>query len=330
MYKINDFRSWRDLLGEIISDPQEKQRIAQILKINPVTLSRWCSSTTKPRYDNIRLLLEALPHYQAQFAEFLADDFPQLFNDLKVQEDDIPEIPSAFYGRILNAYTSSPPILRSSTIDILILQQILAHIDPTQQGLSAIIIQCMPPNQHSRVLSLRKTYGRGTLPWINHDYQTQFFGAESQVGQAVVSGHPIVVQCRCEKSRLFPSQLIAQEESSVAYPILQADRTAGCLLIICKQPHYFSQMRLDLVKYYADLLALAFEPDEFYDLTQIELGIMPEGNLQQPLLTRFQSRVTQKMIQSAQHHPLTRPQAEILVWQELEQELLALTLSINN
>ncbi len=322
---IKEAKTWRELLGKIISDAQEKQRIAQSLNINPVTLSRWCSSSTKPRYDNIRLLLEALPDYRQQFAEFLAEDFPQLFNEQIEEEVKQPEIPSAFYGRVLNAYTSSPPILRASTMSILILQQVLTHIDPSQQGMAAIIIQCMRPDEKSKVRSLRKTYGRGSISWINHDYQTQLFGAESQAGQAVVSGHPIILQCSYEKTRHFPEQAIPQEESSVAYPILQADHTAGCLLVISNQPYYFTQARLDLIKSYADLLALAFEPDEFYELSQMELGIMPGGYLQQSYLGEFREHVMKKMIQAMQKKELlTRLQAEQLVWRELESELIEL------
>lgn len=323
---MKEIKTWRELLGEIISNSLEKQRIAQALKINPVTLSRWSSGHTKPRYDNIRLLLEALPQQRKQLAELLADDFPQLFNEQTSQDMPLREIPSTFYGRVLNAYTGSPTILRSSTICILILQQILTHIDPGQQGMAAIIIQCMPPDEKGRIHSLRKTYGRGTAPWISHDYQTQFFGVESMVGQALIAGHPITIQCNCEKTRIFTEQYTVQEESCVVYPIMQADRTAGCLLIISSQAHYFNQVRVDLMKCYADLLSLAFEPEEFYDLGQIELGIMPDIQTQQGYLADFQQRVIQKMLQAAQSkQSFTRLQAELLVWQELEQELLRLT-----
>ncbi len=33
--------SWRELLGRIIADPQEKQPIVNELSINPITLNRW-------------------------------------------------------------------------------------------------------------------------------------------------------------------------------------------------------------------------------------------------------------------------------------------------
>jgi transcriptional regulator with XRE-family HTH domain len=326
MQIMEEIKTWRELLGEIISNSSEKQRIAQALKINPVTLSRWSSGHTRPRYDNIRLLLEAVPQQRKQLAELLADDFPQLFNEQVKPDTLLQEIPSAFYGRVLNAYTSSPAILRSSTICILILQQILTHIDPGQLGMAAIIIQCMPPTDPGKIRSLRKTYGRGTAPWVSHDYQTQFFGVESTVGQALISGHPITVQYNHEKTRIFAEQHSVQEESCAVYPIMQSDRTAGCLLVISSQVHYFNQVRIDLMKCYADLLTLAFEPEEFYNLSQIELGIMPNIQTQHSYLADFQQRVIRTMLQAAQNkQSFTRLQAELLVWQELEQELLHLS-----
>jgi hypothetical protein len=35
--------TWRDLLGSIIQDPQERRQLANESGINPVTLTRWVS-----------------------------------------------------------------------------------------------------------------------------------------------------------------------------------------------------------------------------------------------------------------------------------------------
>jgi hypothetical protein len=106
---------------------------------------------------------------------------------------------------------------------------------------------------------------------------------------------------------------------------LHAERTPGCLCIASTQPNTFSQAHLDLIQSYVDLMSLAFDAREFYPLTDIELGIMPPADAQKPLLVTFQKRVTQHMIQRVQHNqPLNRPQAELLIWQQLEEELLLL------
>jgi len=52
MHKVD---LWRELLGHIIEDPQERQRIAQELGISPITLSRWVKSDSmKPRPHNLQ------------------------------------------------------------------------------------------------------------------------------------------------------------------------------------------------------------------------------------------------------------------------------------
>ena len=75
------------------------------------------------------------------------------------------EIPSAFYERVLQAYTSNPPLLRSSSIRITIIQQMLGHLDPISAGLAVSVSVCMPPTADGVVRSLREDMGRGTSPW---------------------------------------------------------------------------------------------------------------------------------------------------------------------
>ncbi|MBA2395266.1 MAG: hypothetical protein H0V70_21265 [Ktedonobacteraceae bacterium] len=58
--------------------------------------------------------------------------------------------------------------------------------------------------------------------------------------------------------------------------------------------------------------------------------MMPSLPLQQDTLVTFQKRVKQKMLLALQEKKsLTRLQAESSVWQELEEELLHLTLDEN-
>ena len=105
----------------------------------------------------------------------------------------------------------------------------------------------------------------------------------------------------------------------VTLPILQADLAAGCLCVISTQPGYFSPSQLDILKNYADMLAVAFVPDKFYPLQDIELGVMPLFEDQRPYLATFQQRVLQRLKESTrQQQLLPRMEAERLVWQEIE------------
>jgi transcriptional regulator with XRE-family HTH domain len=319
-------QTWRELLGKVIADPQERQRIADALGVNPITLTRWATNKSNPRQDNLRPLFEALPQHRQLLTELIAQEFPQFINEALTQESIVPTIPSAFYAQVLNVHTTSPTRLRVSTMRLLILQQIIAHLDPHQEGLLAIIAQCVPPRTGHKVRSMHMTYGRSTPTWGSViENRILFFGAESQIGQALSTAQPFIVNTPEIHEMLFSMHSSPFDTSSLAYPLLQAERIAGCLAVASIQPHYFTQERLDLLQEYAHLLVLAFEPDEFYDLQDIELGIMPSPERQQIHLMGFQKRVTQHLIQASQRHEvLSRPQAELLVWQELEEEFLCL------
>jgi len=324
-------QTWRQLLGRVTGDPQERQRIADAVGVSAVTLVRWAMHKSNPRPDNLRPLVDALPQYRKQLVELIEEEYPHIFVRNSETKDISLEIPSAFYARVLSAHTTTSILLRESTICTLILQQILEHCDPQFKGMAIIIAQCMPPAPGQKVRSLRRTFGRASPPWNSHiEYHTQFLGAESQAGYAVMAGHFIVVQSREERMRTFPSHQSEEIESYAMFPILLADQTAGCLCVASTQQHYFTLERLDLLQRYADLLVLAFEPDKFYALDNIALGIMPDRRIQQPLIASFQQRVTQVMIQASRREQrLTRPQAETLVWHELEEELLALQLRLH-
>ncbi len=321
---MEEVQTWRELLAKVIGDSQERQRIAEALHVNPITLIRWTTGKSNPRQDNLRPLLDALPRYRQELIELISQEFPHFWAHTESGDDNLLDIPSAFYARIISAYTSSPTQLRTSSVCMLLLQQISGHLDPQRLGLAVVVFQCVAPVAGHKVHSLRKTLSRVTGTVTNYsDNWTQFVGAESQVGHAVFKGHQVTVLNSDEKARMFPTHHIAQEESTVTSPILLADRVAGALCVSSTQPNYFTQAHLDLIQNYVDLMMLAFEPHEFYDLGSIELGIMPPREVQQPYIASFHQRVTQRLIKATQEHqPLTRPMVEPEIWQEIESELL--------
>src|SRR6266851_1330869 len=63
-------KTWRQLLGTIVSDPQEEQRLIDIMGIRPITLVRWVQNKSEPRPYFLRQLLDALPqHGDSSLAE---------------------------------------------------------------------------------------------------------------------------------------------------------------------------------------------------------------------------------------------------------------------
>ncbi len=316
--------NWRELLKSLISDPRQRQHLADIAGINPVTLLRWAAGKSKPRWENLQPILEAYPRYRRQFIASLAAEYPQFFIEDQGSEKPALEIPSAFYSRVLKAYTSLPVQMRMSSICTLILNDIIDQLDTQQMGLVAIVVQCTPPTSGQKIRSLRTTLGRGTAPWPRQTEQdTLFLGAESQAGYTVISGHPVVIHSAHEKLRMFPTQHVFYEESAFTTPLMLAHRSAGCLYVASTQADYFTPQRQNLVQQYAELLVIVFDEAMLFDLNCIEPGLMPSYERQKPLLYHFQQRVYDCLVQAMRNQqPLTRIQAEAIVWSNIEEELL--------
>src|SRR5437764_782575 len=151
--------TWRELLGKIIADPHERQRIASELGVNPITLIRWVNKESKPRPQNLRQLLNALPEHQALLLELIAEEF-EGFSPSTVEneaEDAQQEIPSVFYSRVLRTRAATAKVLRFSSICNLVLQQAPVQLDPHRLGMAILVARCIPPSRENRIRSLRES-----------------------------------------------------------------------------------------------------------------------------------------------------------------------------
>ena len=100
---MQELSSWRVLLGQLIHDPQERNRIANELGINPATLVRWAHNETNPRPQNLSQLLKVVASANRQkLQESIAEEFPEF--GIKVNEefteDTSIEIPSGTYSSV--------------------------------------------------------------------------------------------------------------------------------------------------------------------------------------------------------------------------------------
>ena len=324
--------TWRALLGMVIKDPQEKQRLANELKISQLTLSRWVTNETRPRLHNLYQLVKALPEYRALLLPLLASEFEEFSSTTEIKEETAEEIPSAFYARVFQANAELTPTLRTWLIRDIILQQALEQLDPERKGMAIILVQCMPPTKERIVRSLREVMGRGLPPWSTDlEQQAILLGAESMVGYVVTTGRSITNQNLNRDQGIFPAYRAQWEESSTAHPILRGNLIAGCLLVSSVQPGYFSPERLTLIQNYAGLLVLAFGPEEFYELERIKLSVMPQFDIQRVHLATFQERVYRLMQEAARkNEPINVIKAEQLAWQQLEDELIHLPSQTNH
>jgi hypothetical protein len=171
--------TWRELLGTIISDPQEERRLIDLMGIRPITLLRWVQNKTEPRPYFLRQLLDALPQYRDSLLPLMEKEFPGVS---ELVEDEVPkEIAASFYTHVLETYVATPPSLRFWSICPLILQHILDHLDPEQRGMELLVVRCMPPaGQDQKIHSLREYVALGTPPWqTDLEERNLFLGAES-------------------------------------------------------------------------------------------------------------------------------------------------------
>ncbi len=330
---MSDQRDWRDLLGELIAHIPRRKNIAQVLGVHPQTLVRWSTGISQPQMENVETLLHHLPNIigTQELQQALSRAYPQHVISKDEPENTIQEIPSPFYRRIHHTYASQAIFLRNSSIQLLILQQLLKHLDPHQLGTLATLVQCVPPTSGypPYVRSLRIILARGTGLWeqsvngYNIEDLTLFFGAESPCGMAIQDGHQIITSRSTEPGSPSPLHWIEQEQSSVTIPILMGDRIAGGLYVISTQEHYFTPALLDILNGYSEMLTLAFNKEDYYGLPQITLSILPSQEQQQPILATVPRRILDLLRESYKHKlGLTLQQAEQQVWHKIEEELL--------
>jgi len=322
---MHNTKTWREVLGAIISEPHEKQRIARALNVSPFTLVHWVQGKATPQTQQMYQLLRALPQQQDALLPSIAEEFEEISQRELASEPETDEIPSIFYAHVLKGSTTTPLTIHYWSQANIILQQAIVQLDPYRTGMAIRITRCMPPAYDGKIRSLCESVGVGTPPWSGTLEQSALLlGAESLAGYALTSGHSIVIDSPDDYS-LFPIPQREYEASTAAFPIMRANLIAGVLLVASSHSGFFTSASLSLIQSYTNLLALAFETGAFYDPQIFALQTMPPIATQQNYLTTFHQRVADVLARSMQGgQPLNTTQAELQVWQQIEEEFLAL------
>ena len=321
---MSDPPSWRDLLKDIISDPFARDRLASMIGVHPMTLTRWVNNESNPRPQNLRQLLSALPYEQrTRMAGLLEGEHLDLSESVLSDSNDQIEYP--FVMQVLEMRETTSDVMLFWALCHKVFQHALRRLDPERIGVAIRVVLCMPPGRDGKIHSLRESMGRGTPPWSDDlEQEAIFLGAESLAGYVVASCRPEAVQDLSKQVYRLPAHRAEHELSATAVPLLYASRVAGCVLVSSTQPNFFvSSSRLSLIADFARLIALALKPEQFYPPEWVELRMMPSFEVQQERLASFRDRIIALMKETSnEREPLTRTQAEQLVWQQLEEELI--------
>lgn len=322
--EANNFKNWRELLGQAIRSSQEKHRLAHEMGVKPITLKRWVTGESRPREENIRRLARALPpDLSGPFLSLIGAEFPAFSPENGIQSHVVPEIHAELYAQAMQIYAQTPLSLAYNALYELIFPHALEHLDPERKGMSLVLVGCVPPMGGQKVRCLRQLRGIGTPPWERDlSRKTIFLGSESVAGSAVMNYRGASVGSR-DSTTFTPANWTDYEQSAIASPILRQARVAGALLASSALPHYFDEIHQGLLDLYAHLAVLLFGPEEFYDSTDIVLGVMPPLAQQLPYFENFEQRVSLKFEEARlRRTTITIQQARQRVWQDIAEELL--------
>lgn len=326
MSNLPEAATWRELLGQLILNPKERQRLATAIRVRPITLQRWSEGNFKPRDEHLRMLIKNLPPgIYSLFMHLLLVEFPQFFQQDLPEERFSQHIPSGFYERALSNLSMTPqPMYRQSMQDLL-LQQALEHLDPDRRGLSIILAACVTPRPGQKVRSLREMNGLATPPWP-HDLADKgmFLGMESLAGYAISHARPAIIDGR-EQMTFFPVRWTEHEQSTAAFPVMLQARFVGCMIVSSTREDFFTPQRLAVIEDYSHLAACIFETEESFAPDEIDLRLMPTDALQLPYFASYHQRLLNKFAEASNNgQQIQIQEARQLVWQDLEDELLQL------
>src|SRR5579863_5275446 len=312
-----DVTDWRELLKLIIQEPGIRKRIDNEIGKQAVNIKRWINGKAEPRVQNLKQLLNVIPEYREQFIDLLGDEFAdEFYTDF---DDAARDIPATFIASVLSARARTNMEIRYWSLCRLILEQAIGQLDPDRLGMAITVVRCMKTEKYPYIRSLRESVATGTPPWPgNLDQQSMFLGAESLAGLCVSSCRDVQNNDIRSNTNLLPAHQVEFELSAAAAPILLSGRCAGCMLVSSTQPNFFlSQYRLAFIRNYANMLALAFEPHDFYESSDIRLEVMPLHTVQRAYFSDFHRRILELTAETKR----VPQQAELKVWEALEETL---------
>jgi transcriptional regulator with XRE-family HTH domain len=328
------YETWRDLLKAMLKTPGQRQKLADELQINAVTINRWISGESKPRHHNLRSLLHALrgDEHHDEMRRLLILEFGDLGpEEQRKAERPRIDIPSRLYEKLIELMVYYRDDRRTFEVIQRFLRPALDLLDPHHTGITLRIVRCTCPRDRMAgfVRSSWTLGGVGSAPFPRLlPLDPIYMGLDTIAGATIARAQPQVVHDREDLSNRIPVQWFPLEESAAAAPIIREGRAiAGCLLATSATKWFFTDERLYLLRNLAHLISLAFLPTDFFEFSRVRLLCMPPYALQKVILDTLAMRVTQKNHAADLTPPdsrLTYVQVWNEVWQDMEDQLLLL------
>lgn len=319
-------QSWRVILRRVVKPAGERQRLAHIIGLAPMTLARWISGESVPHKAHILRLLHVVnPSLRDELLDALEADFPDI--RLLYQNEGIEQLSSAFFAELLNIRATTSGPLLFHRVSQAVLDKAILLLDPHRLGMAITIARCMPPTpeHNQKIYSLKELAGRGTPPWKpDLEPESIFLGAESLGGYVTQKGYfSNVADLKAESRRQI--RRTEYEISAAAYPIMLSGSIAGCIIASSTQLDYFSKEYMELLEVFSHLASLAFENSEFYPLSSISLQMMPSKEVQLPIIGTFWGRAMDIQEETIQQGvSISNAEAEQQALRAIEAELLAI------
>ena len=184
---MNEVQTWRELLGGIVADPSELQRIANDMDTTTRTLTDWAAGKKVPFRSNMYKMLNAIPpDYRPRMAKLLKKEFPD-FEDVAPEQRRMEGIPSEIVELAMDTYCRYASDLRRGYIINFILDRAIEHIDPEQRYTHMRLGVCNPPSVHGKVRSIFLEDGRMAAQLREGLPRVLLVGMESVSGRAVTT-----------------------------------------------------------------------------------------------------------------------------------------------
>jgi len=315
--------SFSILLSSLIKNNRsEVVRIARELGVSDNTVYRWMNGTSEPRSNHLQqlteVLVQSLSHGSPSTQSGQPGHYTGRTTGALVNAGARWDVQKEFYRRVLEqAATTVDDASRRWHIIETIFEYALLHLDPDRNGMALTYARLMPCREDGLIHSLYEAEMRGQNPWPFGLEFKAYLGSTTLAGIAAMRQRVQTWSVK-DPDKRTPVGLDINERSSCAAPVMRGGRLAGVLIVSSAVDDFVYQIGVPrAVSDYANLLAAGLMDTDFYPVSEIHLGPMPDLLWQREKISRS---YLNRVIECARKQCLSLPEAEQKVLRDLEDE----------